>query len=99
MAAPIGYGLLSDMNIRRALIKLSFTDKLIYDRNDGFRTAAKSGPLRLLEEFSLGKTEMVGHSGKSSNHFLDILTEWNDYLEDNCSGIYNQILQPTPTLK
>ena len=48
---------------KRALIKLSFSEKLVYDRNDGFRTAAKSSPFRLLEELSMGNTKMVGRAG------------------------------------
>jgi site-specific DNA recombinase len=44
---------------KRAVIKLTFTNKLAYDKKTGFRTAETSLPVRLLQELSLGRTEMV----------------------------------------
>jgi hypothetical protein len=32
---------------------------------------------------------MVGYSGESLSHLLDILAEWNNYLEGKCTDIYN----------
>lgn len=37
---------------------------------------------------------MVDHLGKSSNQIFDVLTEWNEYLEENCADVYDQVLQP-----
>ncbi len=48
---------------RRMLLRMAFTDKIIYDRNQGFRTAAMSQPFSLLEELKGGKYEMVGQAG------------------------------------
>ncbi len=41
------------------LIKLCFTGKLCFDKNEGFRTARKSLPFRVLEDLSDPKYEMV----------------------------------------
>ncbi|WP_407075590.1 recombinase family protein [Paraglaciecola sp.] len=48
---------------KRAVIKLSFSERLVYDRNDGFRTACKSSPFRLLGALTKGETKMVGRAG------------------------------------
>jgi hypothetical protein len=40
---------------------------------------------------------MVGRSGKSSNYLLDILTEWNAYLQENCTDVYaGTNIEPEP---
>ncbi|TDF42444.1 recombinase [Alteromonadaceae bacterium M269] len=48
---------------KRAVIQLAFSERLVYDRNQGFRTAAKAEPFRLIEELSMGNTKMVGRAG------------------------------------
>ena len=48
---------------RRMLLRMAFTDKITYDRNQGFRTAAMSQPFSLLEELKGGEYEMVVPSG------------------------------------
>ena len=53
----------NDIDQRRMLLRMAFTDKITYDRNQGFRTAAFSQPFSLLEDLKGGKNEMVGPAG------------------------------------
>ena len=48
---------------RRMLLRMAFADKIAYDRNQSFRTAAMSQPFSLLEDLREGKYEMVGQAG------------------------------------
>ena len=48
---------------QRMLLRMTFSDKITYDRNQGFRTAAMSQPFSLLEELKGGKYEMVEGAG------------------------------------
>ncbi len=48
---------------QRMVLKLVFTDKLDYDRNEGFRTAPTALPLSLLAHMSDPKSEMVEGAG------------------------------------
>ena len=48
---------------RRMLLRMAFSDKITYDRNQGFRTAAMSQPFLALEGLKHGKYEMVDPSG------------------------------------
>ncbi|MBV1928642.1 MAG: recombinase family protein [Gammaproteobacteria bacterium] len=53
----------NDIDQRRMLLRMAFTDKITYDRNQGFRTAAMSQPFSLLEDLHMGKKEMVEGAG------------------------------------
>jgi len=44
---------------KRMLLRMAFTDKLTYDRNQGFRTAAIAQPFRALRHFDNDNSEMV----------------------------------------
>ena len=44
---------------KRTVLKLTFSDKLVYDKNEGFRTPAKSCPFSLLEDLRVNNVEMV----------------------------------------
>jgi site-specific DNA recombinase len=48
---------------RRLLIRMAFTDRIAYDRNKGFRTAAYTQPFAVLEDLRQGNQEMVGPVG------------------------------------
>lgn len=48
---------------RRLLIRMAFSDRMTYDRNKGFRTAAFSQPFAVLEDLRQGNLEMVGPVG------------------------------------
>lgn len=44
---------------KRALLKMVFSDPLVYSRNEGFRTAAIARPFRVLSTFSHGDSMMA----------------------------------------
>ncbi|MET0018699.1 MAG: hypothetical protein ABW105_01750, partial [Candidatus Thiodiazotropha sp. 6PLUC1] len=48
---------------RRMLLRMAFADKITYDRNHGFRTAAFSQPFSLLADLREGNNEMVEVTG------------------------------------
>ena len=48
---------------RRAVLKLTFAERLRYKRNEGFRTANLSLPFKVLASFSPGKNEMARPRG------------------------------------
>ncbi len=48
---------------RRAVLKLSFADRLSYVRGEGFRTAVTSSPFRLLSHLKGEKSEVVPQEG------------------------------------
>ncbi|EBA14457.1 resolvase [Roseobacter sp. SK209-2-6] len=48
---------------KRAVLKLVFAERLPYTRNEGYRTAQTSFPFKTLEDFRLGKFEMVPPHG------------------------------------
>lgn len=53
---------------RRNVLKLCFTGKLCFDKNEGFRTVPKSLPFRVLEDFSDPKSDMVPRRGLEPPH-------------------------------
>ncbi len=65
------------MENKRIVLKLTFADKLTYDRNEGFRTAAISQPFLLLEELKESNSELVEVRSKCSNRILELLASWN----------------------
>tara|TARA_R110002073_G_scaffold194720_1_gene353774 strand:+ start:1208 stop:1498 length:291 start_codon:yes stop_codon:yes gene_type:complete len=48
---------------RRNVLKLCFTGKLCFDKNEGFRTACKSLPFTVLEGLSDPNSDMVPGAG------------------------------------
>lgn len=48
---------------RRSVLKLAFSERLQYCRNEGFRTPEKSLPFSLLEQNCMGNNEMVPGTG------------------------------------
>jgi DNA invertase Pin-like site-specific DNA recombinase len=48
---------------KRALLKLGFSEPLLYHRKEGFRTACKSSPFRLIDDLSNNRTRMVDATG------------------------------------
>ncbi|MGH1376373.1 MAG: hypothetical protein ACRBCK_08495 [Alphaproteobacteria bacterium] len=60
---------------------MAFTDKISYDRNQGFRTAAFAQPFLALEGFKHGKYEMVEIDGFTSNHLFETLEAWEVCLQ------------------
>lgn len=48
---------------QRMLLRMTFSDNIAYDRNQGFRTAPLAQPFLLLEDLRVGNNEMVGGTG------------------------------------
>ena len=44
---------------KRIVLKLAFSDRLAYDRNEGLRTPTLAMPFKVLREISSGKKEMA----------------------------------------
>lgn len=49
---------------RRMLLRMAFSDRIIYDRTKGFRTAPLAQPFLLLEWLKDQKEKVVGLAGK-----------------------------------
>ena len=52
---------------RRNVLKLCFTGKLCFDKNEGFRTARKALPFRVLEGLNDPKSGMVPEENPNPN--------------------------------
>ena len=61
---------------KRMLLRIAFTDKLEYVRNQGFRTAPIALPFSLLEGITHGKYGMVDTGFKSSKQLIEVLSDW-----------------------
>lgn len=48
-----------DIEQRRMLLRMAFSDRITYDRNQGFRTASIAQPFKLLEHLKTGENAMV----------------------------------------
>lgn len=74
---------------RRTVLKLTFSEHLVYCRKTGFRTPEFSMPFKALTGFSAGKKEMVHLMGKSSNTLFEELEAWNLHLKHHWSDAVN----------
>ena len=52
-----------DLQLRRTVLKLAFTDRIPYDRDKGFLNLKKAFPFKLLEEKSMSMKEVVPGGG------------------------------------
>lgn len=52
-----------NLKLRRLSLKLVFADQLSYSRERGYRTAKTSNIFNMLEDLTMGKSEMVPPSG------------------------------------
>ena len=57
---------------QRNVLRLCFTRKLVYDKNEGYRTASKALPIRVLEGLDNSMSDMVPGEGESSNRNRDL---------------------------
>ena len=69
LESPAEQWLQANEKEQRMLPKLLFSDGLRYVRNEGFRTARKSLPLKVLGKVEKGNLSMVGLSEIVLNHF------------------------------
>ena len=60
---PCIYWQSKQFETKRAVLKLAFTEKLTYDRNKGFRTAATAHAIRLFQASDMDRLGMVGEEG------------------------------------
>lgn len=65
---------------QRTVLKLAFSDRLPYDRTEGFRTGAKPLPFLLLEQLGTAKSGMVDLSVETSNCLFNTLERWEALL-------------------
>ena len=66
---------------KRTVLKLAFTERLAYTRNEGFRTITPALPFKVLTDLKCGKSKMARPGGKSSNSLVDTLVHWTEFLE------------------
>src|SRR5687767_11383814 len=64
---------------KRTVLKLAFAERLIYTRNEGFRTAVPL-PFKVLADIKCGRSKLARPEGQSSNSLLQMVAEWGDYL-------------------
>ncbi len=71
--------------LRRAVLRLTFTERLAYHRNEGARTPQLALPFKVLESVRAGKSDLVRPIGATSNTNFDALfetlEEWDTYLK------------------
>ncbi|WP_309383983.1 recombinase family protein [Cerasicoccus frondis] len=70
-----------NLNDKRTVLKLTFSDHLIYSRGEGFRTPEYSMPFKLLAGISEGKTSMARIDGNSSSELFNALADWEIQLK------------------
>ena len=63
LANPCHLWISERLEDRRAVLKLTFTERLRYKRNEGFRTANLSLPFRVSAGFLPGQNEMARPAG------------------------------------
>ena len=51
------------LNLRRTVLRLAFSERIAYDRKTGFRTPKTTLPFKVLEAFSTGKSGMAHPTG------------------------------------
>jgi hypothetical protein len=66
--------------------ELAFTDRLIYVRNEGFRTPDLALPFKVWADLKSSKCELARPGGQSANSFqaeclLSTLAKWNEFLK------------------
>ena len=76
---------------KRTLLKLAFDEYVVYDRNQGFRTAAKSLPFLALEGFGGGNYEMVDCDGERLNMVFSRLQDCEEHLEPLDWSVYDEM--------
>ncbi len=71
--------------LQRAVLRLTFTERLAYHQNEGARTRQLALPFKVLESFQTGKSDLVHLEGITSNtiddDLFDTLEDWNTYLK------------------
>ena len=63
LASPWKLWASGDFILQRTVLRLAFSERIAYCRNEGYRTAKTSLPFKVLAGISMGKCEMVGLEG------------------------------------
>ncbi len=63
LASPYKLWASDRLEDKRAVLKLTFADRLAYVRNEGYRTAKTTLPFKVLEHFCGGESRLVGPVG------------------------------------
>ena len=74
-------------------LKLSFSEKLVYQRNEGFRTPRTSKVFAVLESMELQSSQMAEREGVDLNSLFEELADWEAQLkplEKELSSIFNE---------
>lgn len=78
---------------KRTVLKLAFSDRLAYQRNEGFRTPQVSVPFEFFRN-STGKCEMARMEGEASNALFEELERWNHVLSAEENRLPDDLKQP-----
>ncbi len=68
-------------------LKLTFPNRLMFDRLKGFRTPELSLPFKALGDFSMLEREMAHRHGVSSNELFATLQDWEYTLKRSPSAL------------
>lgn len=66
---------------KRTVLKLTFSERLAYDRKTGFRTPKTTLPFKVLGGSDMGKKEVVPLDSETSNTIFEIFEDWSYQLE------------------
>jgi hypothetical protein len=68
-------------HLKRMVLRLAFSGRIAYRKDEGFRTPELSIPFKMLGDFSMNEKEMVRLEGETSNALFDTLSDWNEHLK------------------
>ncbi len=87
LSNPLKIWLEGQFEVKRMLLRMVFTDNLVYVRNHGFRTAQTSLPFSLLGNICSNDSGMVDLNGSSSNQLFEVLESWETQCKHSKMGI------------
>ena len=67
--------------LQKTLLRLAFTDRLTYCRNQGYRTPKMSIPFKVLADICNRERKMVRKECQSLNSLVKVFSEWNELIE------------------
>lgn len=79
-----------NLELKRMVLRLVFTDYLSYSKNNGFQTASLSVIYKVFDLSVNTETSMVDLNPKTSNQLIEIIIKWGNVLE---SQNYQHLLE------
>ena len=70
-----------NLNHKILVLKLAFSERLPYVRNEGFRTPAKALPFEATDQIKDGEYKMVQLDRETSNALFKVFEDWNAVLK------------------